>query len=73
VVNIFGVLALTDPTSARLADLTTRPLLLPADLPADEVIPALRYTRQPMALVADEHDRVVGPVTADDVLRQIVV
>ena len=48
------------------------PLLIRGETPADEIIPALRHARQAMALVVDDGAEVVGLVTAEDVLRQIV-
>jgi CBS domain containing-hemolysin-like protein len=48
------------------------PVFIPADTPSDEIMPILRLAHQSMGLVIDERDEVIGVVTTDDVLRQVV-
>ena len=49
-----------------------QPLFLPEETPADEVFPILRTERQPMALVRNAQEQVVGLITTGDVLREVV-
>ena len=70
IVAVLDVLALGDDTALDRA--TARPVLIPADTPADEIMPTLRLARQSMGLVTGDGDSVIGLVTTDDVLRQIV-
>ena len=71
-VDVFDVLAATDRGRGQLGSFIRDPLLIPGDTPADEIVPALRHARQSMALVVTDDGAVVGLVTAEDVLRQIV-
>ena len=48
------------------------PQYVSADIPADDLLPRLRLSRQPMLLVRDEQDRVMGFVTSEGVLEEIV-
>ena len=48
------------------------PVFIPADTPADEIMPTLRLAHQSMGLVTGDANEVIGLVTTDDVLRQIV-
>lgn len=70
IVAVLDVLALGD--SAALGEAMVHPAFIPADTPADEVMPTLRLAHQSMGLVTGETNEVIGLVTTDDVLRQIV-
>ncbi len=48
------------------------PSFVAADLPADELIPRMRLSRQALALVVDDATKVLGLVTSNDVLAEIV-
>jgi len=48
------------------------PQFVSADTPADDVLPRMRRSQQPMMLVTDEHVDVVGLITVEDVLEEIV-
>ncbi len=69
IVAVLDVLA-REPHDVRGA--ATRPVFIPADTPADEIMPILRLARQSMGLVTGEQNDVIGLVTTDDVLRQVV-
>ena len=43
------------------------------DLPADQVLGVLRAKRSHQAAVTDDHDRVLGLVTVQDVLSQFLI
>jgi len=72
VVNIFDVFAAGPDGPEGLSTVAREPLLIRADMPVDEIIPALRHARESLALVVDEEKEVIGLVTAEDVLRQVV-
>ena len=72
VVDSLDVLAACEGDNLTLDRTTAPPVFIPADTPADEIMPALRLARQSMGLVSGEGGEVVGLVTTDDVLRQIV-
>jgi CBS domain containing-hemolysin-like protein len=70
-----GIVAVLDAMARERIDVLkamTRPVFIPADTPADEIMPMLRQARQSMGLVTDEQNEVIGLVTTDDVLRQVV-
>ena len=66
---VLDVLALE---SRGLSAAVTPPVFIPAGTPADEIMPMLRFARQSMGLVTGEGGEVIGLVTTDDVLRQVV-
>jgi putative hemolysin len=73
VVNVFHVISsrpddLNSPVSALVRPL----LLIPEDMPADDIIPRMRRSRQPLALVVDKDEEVTGLITTEDVLEEIV-
>jgi len=70
IVAVLDVLALGDGTA--LGKATAHPVLIPAHTPADEIMPTLRLAHQSMGLVTGDTNDVIGLVTTDDVLRQIV-
>jgi len=73
VANVFYVLSHPSIDPGMTVDSFTRPpLVIPEDMPADEIFPLLRRYRQPMGLVADAQSNVVGLITTEDVLQVIV-
>lgn len=71
--NVFDIL----PDSSRTANRPIRefvrpPVLIPETLHADAIFPRLRLARQPMGLVINERNEVIGMVTAQDILSRIV-
>jgi len=72
-VNVFDVLTGSSGTAGEpMRAFARSPVFLPQDLPADEILPRLRLARQPMGLVVDPKAEVIGLVTTEDILEQIV-
>jgi putative hemolysin len=61
-----------DDEGLRVPDLIRPPQYVEEELPADDLIPRMRVTRQPVLLVRDEQSRVTGFVTTEVVLAEIV-
>jgi len=72
-INVFDVLSSPPEDEAGVvADFIRPPLLIPETMPADDILPRLRRSRQPMALVGTGPSEVVGLVTTEDILEEIV-
>jgi CBS domain containing-hemolysin-like protein len=61
-----------DDQDLRVPDLIRPPQYVDETLPADDLIPRMRLTRQPMLLVRDDQGMVIGFVTTEVVLEEIV-
>ncbi|HBA84737.1 MAG TPA: hypothetical protein DCZ95_11640 [Verrucomicrobia bacterium] len=72
IVHIFDVLADVNSAGKTVKDYMRHPQLVSIFTPVDHVLPRMRVTRQPMVLVSDERMEVVGLVTLEDVLEEIV-
>lgn len=72
IVYIFDVVSdpAWDQKTAR--DFLRAPQLVRGDTPADEILPRMRRSRQPMALVQDAQSKVIGIITTEDILKAIV-
>lgn len=80
--NVVGVLYVKDllPDLARqpgeparpLKTLLREPWFLPRTMPLDELLDRFRRTRRHLAIVVDEYQMVLGVVTIEDVLEEIV-
>ena len=72
IVHIFDVLA--DPARAgkRAADFMRKPQFVADYTPVDNVLPRMRVVRQPLVLVTDERHEVIGLLTLEDVLDEVV-
>ncbi len=72
-VHIRDVLALDPDERQRtpVADLATKPLLVPDSLPADRLLERLRATRT-MAVVIDEYGGTAGVATVEDIVEEVV-
>ncbi len=71
-VHIMDVL-IDDRSKGRTAKAYARPpQYVAADSRADQLLPRMRLTRQPLALVQDERKHVIGLVSIEDVLEEIV-
>jgi CBS domain containing-hemolysin-like protein len=55
-----------------VSQIAQEPLFTPANIPTDELIRTLRGARQHMAVVVDEHGVMVGVVTLEDLLEELV-
>ena len=72
VINIFDVLSDEHSGGRSVRDYMRPPQFVPAHAPVDHVMPRMRVARQPLMLVTDERFEVVGLVTLDDVMDEIV-
>ncbi len=61
-----------DEEDLRVPDLIRPPQYVDEEMPADDLIPRMRLTRQPMLLVRDDQGMVTGFVTTEVVLEEIV-
>ncbi|MBN1269475.1 MAG: DUF21 domain-containing protein [Kiritimatiellae bacterium] len=72
VVHVFDVLS-DEHSEGKTAGDYARPAQLVADYtPVDHVLPRMRVTRQHMVIVTDERFEVIGLVTLEDVLDELV-
>jgi len=77
--NVVGIVSvkaiyanLAAGTAARIADLMTRPLVVPATQSAVLLLDTFKQTGRHLALVADEFGSIVGLVALHDVMEAIV-
>ncbi|MBT8046250.1 MAG: DUF21 domain-containing protein, partial [Pontiella sp.] len=73
IVDLFDVLTRNSTGSGTITPFIRPAVMIPHDVPAEDVMPRLRIARQSMGLVADEKGEVTGLVTTSDILNQIVV
>ena len=73
VINVFFVLAghVVEP-GRRVAEFMRPAFFIPARMPVDDILPRMRRLRQPMCLVTEEKGPVIGLVTTEDILEEIV-
>lgn len=73
IANVFYALS-THPVDMNQTakDFARPPLLIPEHMPVDDIFPRLRRLRQPMALVTADSGEVIGLVTTEDILGEIV-
>jgi CBS domain containing-hemolysin-like protein len=73
IINVFHVLSSgADLRGKTVADFIRPPLFISAQMSVDDILPRLRRSRQPMCLVRDTENRVIGLVTTEDILQEIV-
>ena len=72
IIYIFSILSDPDHETKKASDYMRLPQLVSIETPVDHVLPRMRVTRQPMVLVADGKTEVVGLVTLEDVLDEVV-
>jgi len=72
-VNIFYILSGRRVEMDRLVNDFSRPLLYVREsMPVDDILPVMRRARQPLCLVRDDDKQVVGLLTTEDILKEIV-
>jgi CBS domain containing-hemolysin-like protein len=71
-INVFYVVGSTVDAGRTVGDYMRPPLFVPVDMAVTDVLPRLRRNRQPMALVRDAAEHVVGLVTIEDVLGAVI-
>jgi len=73
IVNIFQVVSVPAASqTGTIAGFVRPPLFVPNTMSAAEILPRMRRLRQPMALVTDGKSDVIGLLTTEDVLEEIV-
>jgi len=73
IINVFHVLSSgVELRGKTVADFVRSPLFIPARMPVDDILPRLRRVRQPMCLVRNADNKVLGLVTTEDILEEIV-
>lgn len=72
VVHVLDVVGDETPGAKTVADYMRAPQLVASYLPVDHLLPRMRVTRLPLFLVTDERYEVVGLITLEDVLEEIV-
>jgi putative hemolysin len=78
--NIVGILYKTTALkklaqgdgAVRLADIATAPLFVPSGKPADELIKQFQQEKRHMAIVVNEFGEVIGVVTLEDLIEEVV-
>ncbi len=73
IVNLYDTLS--DPTlpdDQPLTPFMRKPLFIRHDLPITRILPRQRMARQPLALVTDPSQNVIGMITTADILEEIV-
>lgn len=72
IINVFDIIRTSGHEQMSLEDFSRPPQFTTEDTPADELIPRFRRSRQPILLVRNTEDEVVGCVTTQIVLEQMV-
>jgi len=73
IINVFFVLSLAPSEHSRpVADFARPPLFISENMPVDDILPRLRRSRQPLALVTNGNGTVTGLLTIEDILSEIV-
>ncbi|HMP89131.1 MAG TPA: hemolysin family protein [Kiritimatiellia bacterium] len=72
IVYIVDVLADVHPEGKTARDYMRPPQLVSESIPVDHILPRMRVTRQPIILVTNDRYEVVGYVTLDQVLEEII-
>lgn len=72
ILKLSDLFAISDDPEARWQTFLRPPQYVAEDTPADDLLPRLRLTRQPMLLVRDDQDNVTGFITTEVVLEEIV-
>ena len=70
IVYIFDVLK--DTESKRALHIMRPPQFVSGDTPCDDLLPRMKLSRQPLALVTNQHSEVIGLITIEDLLLEIV-
>ena len=75
IINVFYVLSTCQQEAEKQTAVSAflrPPLFIPAGMPVDDILPRMRLAREPMGLVVGEGQQVVGLVTTEDILEEIV-
>jgi putative hemolysin len=73
VINVFYVLSSSELDASRRASDFVRPALFVSEnMPVDDILPRMRRSRQPMCFVTNDESEVVGLITTEDILEEVV-
>lgn len=73
VINVFDVVSVdTLPTDAVVEDFMRNPLIITELMPIDDMLPRLRAGRQRLCLIRSRESEIIGLVTTEDILAEIV-
>jgi len=73
IINVFFVLSAGREKKGGTVERFARaPLFVPGNMPVDDILPRMRRARQPMCLVVDDNENVIGLITTEDILESIV-
>lgn len=73
IVNVFHVLSpQVDNPAETVSGFARPPFFVAPDMPVDDILPLMRRNRQPVCLVRDASGKVVGMLTTEDILEEIV-
>lgn len=72
IVHIFDILADDNSAGKKARDYMRPPQFVADYTPVDHVLPRMRVTRQPLVIVTDDRFEVIGIVTLEDVLGEIL-
>lgn len=72
IVHMFDVLADPDSERKTVAEYMRPPQFIGDYIAVDHILPRMRVTRQPMVLVTNDRFEVIGLVTQEDVLDEVV-
>lgn len=71
-VHILDVLLAGNEQERTAREFARPPQYVQADTRIDQLLPRMRLTRQPLALVRDDKEHVIGLVSIEDILEEIV-
>jgi CBS domain containing-hemolysin-like protein len=73
IANVLYALSVhTSSTDRCVMAIARPPQFIPHDMPVDDIFPRLRRFRQPMCLVRNNNNGVIGLVTTEDILEEVV-
>lgn len=72
VINVFYVLSRKADPDQKAAPLARPPLFVGESMPIDDILPLMRRFRHPMCLVKNSEEKIVGLITTEDILEEIV-
>jgi len=72
IVHIFDILADPEHENNKVTHYMRRPQFVGNHTPVDHILPRMRVTRQPMVLITNDRFEVIGLITQEDVLDEVV-
>ena len=72
IINIYDILFAPEKEKEGVEDFIREPVCIKNSDGLDIALTRLRHKKQPMGIVTDENQKVVGIVTIEDILEEIV-